>query len=326
MAAVVVDDSARAHAETGVPVSAAAFNPNGDRLYIGGDRRVNISSLTGESPLLNIPVDFPRIHTVAMHAGGRWLAVGGGFPGELGSVQFVDTTTKNTGVLIDDHGDLVTSTAWRPKSVSAECAAASADGSVSIYSWGMRFLPVRPKQRLILTNHAGAVTAVSYDPSGQFLVSVGADRSVKVWNAETGELIRSLNHHTDRIHAIAFRPGAVPAECATGGDDGTIRVWQPTVGRMLRIIRNPGGSTLALSYTRDGASIFGAGHDGVLRKWDADSNQLIGEWSGHNDWVYSLAVSPDGKLLASGGWSGTVKLWDVSAVPESPLKQLPFEP
>lgn len=303
-----------AHAETGVPVSALAFSSDGASRYVGAHHQVQIHARNGTPPSRTLKVDFPVVKTIAVHGAG-WLAVGGGFPGELGSVQFMRAmraTGESASIVVDDHDDLVESAAWRPNSDPPECAAASADGSISVYAWPRDFLPAEPTRRWHLTDHAGPVTAVAYDPSGQILVSVSADRSVKVWDAVTGDLIRSLNNHTDRVHALAFRPGAVPAECATGSDDGTVRIWQPGIGRMLRIIRHEGGSTFALAYSPDGRAVFAAGRDGIIRKWDADSDALGSEWPAHRDWIYSLALSPDGTRLASGAWSGDVKIWELS--------------
>ena len=92
-----------------------------------------------------------------------------------------------------------------------------------------------------------------------------------------------------------------------------MRVWQPAIGRMVRIVRRHEGRVLALAYAPDGARLFSAGAEGVIRVIDADSDAILGEWAAHDDWVHALAVSPDGKWLATGDWAGNVRLWELGA-------------
>src|SRR5690606_33332140 len=102
---------------------------------------------------------------------------------------------------------------------------------------------------LLLRGHAGPVLGVDYSPDGKLLVSAGADRSLKVWKAATGELLRSFTNHTEGVHSVAFRPpagaaGNPHAYCVSASDDRTVRVWQPEIGRMVRIVRGHGGAVL----------------------------------------------------------------------------------
>src|SRR6185503_15970678 len=96
-------------------------------------------------------------------------------------------------------------------------------------------------------------------------------------------------------------------------DDRTARIWQPEIGRMVRIIRGHRGPVFALAFAPDGLSLFTAGKEGVIRRFDADSDTLLSEWPAHTDWIYALAISPDGAKLASGDWSGKVQLHNLHA-------------
>ena len=73
---------------------------------------------------------------------------------------------------------------------------------------------------------------------GKTLVSAGVDQSVRVWDLESAKLIRSLNQHTKPVHALALRPTEVGLPMvASAAGDRTIRLWQPTIGRMVRYVR-----------------------------------------------------------------------------------------
>jgi WD40 repeat protein len=161
------------------------------------------------------------------------------------------------------------------------------------------------------------VLAVAFSAAGDHIVTASADRTLRVWEAGSGRLLRSLTNHTDAVNAVVFRPplAADPGEptCASASDDRTVRLWQPTTGRMVRILRGHAGRVLAVAWSRDGARLHTAGADGVVRTFEGESDRLIREVRATQGWVYRLAVSPDGRRLATGDSGGRVRLW-----PEAP--------
>ncbi|GIE28377.1 hypothetical protein Ait01nite_014220 [Actinoplanes italicus] len=100
---------------------------------------------------------------------------------------------------------------------------------------------------------------------------------------------------------------------ATGGDDGTIRLWNPATGV-------PAGASLAghsaaltgLVFSHGGSRLAAAYFDGTVRLWDPVAGRSIGEPLGG----YYLSFSPDGRTVATYGYDQMVRLWD-SATGES---------
>ncbi|NJP08683.1 MAG: WD40 repeat domain-containing protein [Leptolyngbyaceae cyanobacterium RU_5_1] len=71
----------------------------------------------------------------------------------------------------------------------------------------------------------------------QLLVSGSSDRTVKLWNVDTGECLQTLEGHTRRVWSVAFSPdGQI---LASGSEDETIRLWAIATGRCLAILRSP---------------------------------------------------------------------------------------
>jgi len=283
------------------PISALAFSPDGSILASSGHQRVDLRSPEDAAVLNKIECEFPRVSSL-LFANNDRLIVGGGVPGVTGVVTVVELKTKSAARSFGGYSDLVTSLAISPD--GQWLAIGSADHSVVLEPLTHSTPGIR------LVGHSGAVLAAVFSPSGDLVITASADRSIKTWNLK-GELIRSFNQHTEIIHALALRPraGPGPFECASGSDDHTVRIWQPAIGRMVRIIRGHGAPIFALSYDPSGTTLFSARKEGVIRRLDNDSDEILTMRAAHDDAIYSLTVSPDGQKLASGDWTGNVKIW-----------------
>ncbi len=292
------------------PVTTLAFSPDGTALISNSDRRIDIRSPKDAAIQRQVPCGLQKITSIAFRQDGRVLAVGGGEPGVRGEVLLLSWPEGKVLHRLTNHTDLVTSVAF--DAGGKRLGIASSDHTARIWQFKEN---TEPTSAFVLTGHAGPVLAIAFSPSGQSIVTASADRSLKVWSPADGHLLRSFSHHTEAIHAMAFRPrsadDASPVTCASAGDDRSVRVWQPEIGRMVRIVRRHEGPVFALAWSSDGGALFSAGKEGIIRRIDAASDTIQNQWRAHDDWIYALAISPDGAMLASGDWSGGVRLHDL---------------
>ena len=79
---------------------------------------------------------------------------------------------------------------------------------------------------------------------------------------------------------------------ASAGGDATVRIWQPLVGRQVRIIRHP-AAVFALAWNGKGSLLVTAGKDGILRTMDGDSDQVLAEQTIAPAWI-TAALWPRG--------------------------------
>ena len=82
-------------------------------------------------------------------------------------------------------------------------------------------------------------------PDGTTLASGSADKTIKLWNANTGECLRTLEGHGDHVRTVAFSPDGAPL--ASGSDDATIKLWNANTGECLRTLERVSLLTVAFS-------------------------------------------------------------------------------
>jgi WD40 repeat protein len=98
---------------------------------------------------------------------------------------------------------------------------------------------------------------------------------------------------------------------ASGGDDGTVRVWDATTGRELAAVKGHAGAISGVAYSPDGTRLASAGDDGTVRVWDAATGQEPLTLK-HAGGVTGVACNPYGARLASAGRDGAVRVWDAT--------------
>ena len=124
---------------------------------------------------------------------------------------------------------------------------------------------------------------------------------------------RMLAGHTGAVTALAVAPDG--SWLASGGFDGTVRIWDPVSWQERAAMAGHEtdqlfGGVAALAVAPDGSWLASGGGDGTVRIWDPATGQERAATAAHAKGVTALAVAPDGSWLASGGSDGTVRIWD----------------
>ncbi|MGL4396562.1 MAG: protein kinase domain-containing protein [Hyphomicrobium sp.] len=190
-------------------------------------------------------------------------------------------------------------------------AAGSHDWTVALWQTSSEAQPSG-----LIEGHENAVQALASEPTGRWLASGSADRSVKLWNLDTGTLKRTYRNTSDFVSALAF--AADGGMFAAGGLDGMVRLWPTTSSRALRTFASHGAKVTSLAFSPDGRLIASAAENGSVRVRGIKRSRLYWSMSGLEHGARAVAFTPDSRTLATGGEDGTVILW---SLPEPMLAQ-----
>jgi WD40 repeat protein len=212
----------------------------------------------------------------------------------------------------------------------------------SIRLWDV-FLPTPIAEQ---KSHEMAVSSIVVGPQNAWLATGSADKLVKIWPADEGEVI-SLAGHQQAITALARNAdGTLLASVDAAGD---VRLWNPTDGSSLGNLAGHEGAVTGVLFHPAEAELVTSGMDGMLRRWalplvspalvpagetviatvalgpagkiayagdkaslravNVEDGAVLRTFEGQQGAVASLSVSKDGALVAAGNVEGTIRFW-----------------
>lgn len=155
--------------------------------------------------------------------------------------------------------------------------------------------------------HGSRILCLSYSPDGRILAAGGGDDPVRLWDRDTGNLLRTLPEAW--VNSIVFSPGG--SVVITGGAFKTIRLWEAASGKERSKLEGHKSPVKAMAMSPNGTYLASGDADGNIILWEPGYGAVVTTFKGHTDEITALAFSPDSKTLASVSGDRTIRLWDV---------------
>jgi transducin (beta)-like 1 len=199
-----------------------------------------------------------------------------------------------------------------------------------------------------LVQHQGPIFAVKWNRQGNYIVTVGIDKTAIVWEAQLGEVKQQFAFHQAPILDVDWQNNTCFASCsadkdihvcrlgldkpvktfkghlndvntvkwnpngtllASCSDDTTVKIWSLKQDACIHSLQSHQKEIYTIQWSPTGLLLASASFDATTRVWDVEGGSCIHVLSSHQEAVYAIAFSPDGQLLASGSLDSTIRLW-----------------
>lgn len=291
-------------------VESIAISPDGKTLASGSiDRTVKLWNLESGKQVFSLGGNLDAIGPIAFSNDGRTLISSSCQWDNTVKVWNLETGAKVKSIEIpkpaEEPEHVIESLAFSAdgKSFSAQCR----DTKINIWNTYtgelVNFIP-----------SDGQIVSVAFSPDGRTIASAESF-APKLWNRETGKLIRTFEGHDKMVLTVAFSPNG--KMLASGSWDETIKLWNIQTGRLIKSLENHDGRIAFIGFSPNGKMLasFEENHleekpDYTIKLWDLASGLQVKSLEGHSSSILAVSFSADGKFVVSGSQDETIRIWE----------------
>jgi WD40 repeat protein len=165
------------------------------------------------------------------------------------------------------------------------------------------------ERNLLPQGHSDRVLSVEYSNDGKKIVSSSADKTIKVWDTETGECLGTYKGHSGPILSAVFSIDGQKILSASW--DKTIKEWDIETGRCIYTYEGHSSGVKNAIYSIEGQKILSVSADKTIKEWSVLTKNCLHTYKGHVESVESAVYSFDGQKILSASSDHSIKEWSV---------------
>ncbi|MEM8639112.1 MAG: hypothetical protein AAGG51_09895 [Cyanobacteria bacterium P01_G01_bin.54] len=158
----------------------------------------------------------------------------------------------------------------------------------------------------ILEGHKDSVNVVEFSSDDQYIVSGGADSTVRVWDL-AGQELATMEGHEESITAVAISED--DQFIVSGSTDKTVKLWN-FEGEEVQTFEGHKDSVSSVAISPDNKTVISGGEDGVLVLWKVGNPEEYNSFPQAGR-TTNIIFSDDGQKFWTGSESGEIILWEL---------------
>ena len=316
----------------------ASFSSDASMLAFGvGERKLSLRSTTSGSLIGTLENHVTGVNSVAFSSDGRWFAAAA----NDSSIRLWHLTTGRELPRLSGHMSYVNSVAFSPDNQllasgsnsgaikvwdlsTAQVAyslprqgggvnivAFSADGK-SLAAGGIdnkvEIWDLESKRVRFLTGHSEEITSLVFIESGNKLISASRDKTVRVWNVNSGEAISSFDNLAAEVNALSVSPDG--QLLAAANVDKTVRLWKISEPVPIKTFTGHTGQVWTVAFNPSSTVLASGSDDRNVILWDIQSGKDGPQLKGNSDSISGLSFTRDGRFIACSSDDGSITIWD----------------
>lgn len=156
--------------------------------------------------------------------------------------------------------------------------------------------------------HANKVHSAEFSPDGAVIATGSEDGTVKLWNAQNGKEIRTIEvTNKGWVYDAAFSPNG--RTLAIGAANGLVGLWNVSSGQQIRSFDGHNRAISSVCFSPNGRFLATSSIDNTTRIWEVSSGKLMRTLRGED--FREVNFSPDGKYVVTASAGGVSQVWRV---------------
>ncbi len=174
---------------------------------------------------------------------------------------------------------------------------------------------VYPSGRPLGSEQERVIECIAISPDGRYMLVGSNDATARLWEIDSGKIVRTFSGHNEGITSVAFSPDRT--RVVTGSSDGTARVWETESGSQLMLL-DISARVDSVAFSPNGERVLTGSNEKLARLWDIrgleQATRQRTSINVHSQPIGSVAMArrSDGSLWCLTGSEDKVALlWDV---------------